>query len=83
MLSKMSEVPVHRVEITFTYNLPANELEIAQMISLLTGTVSSETLIDRLPFVSDAKEEAELAAEDAGLGRGRRILRDTKSKEGH
>ena len=61
MLSQMSEVPAHRVEITFTYNLPANELEIAQMISLLTGTVSNETLIDRLPFISDAKEEAELA----------------------
>ena len=73
MLSKMSEVPVHRVEITFTYNLPANELEIAQMISLLTGTVSSETLLERLPFVSDAKEEAELAAEEKTESYRRRL----------
>lgn len=48
----------------FTYNLPANELEISQMISNLKDIVSSETLIGRLPFVADAKEEAEDAKEE-------------------
>ena len=61
------------MEITFTYNLPANELEIAQMISLLTGTVSSETLLERIPFVSDAKEEAELAVEEKTESYRRRL----------
>lgn len=59
--SRMALVPTHRVDIVFTYNLPANELETAQMISYLTGLASSETLLDQLPFVTDAKEEAELA----------------------
>lgn len=56
----MLTVPAHRVDIVFTYNLPANELEVAQMISYLQGFASNETLLDRLPFVSDAKEEAEI-----------------------
>ena len=73
MLSQMSVVPAHRIEVTFTYNLPANELEIAQMISLLTGTVSTETLLERLPFVADAKEEAELADAEKAESYRRRI----------
>lgn len=72
-LAKMSVVPAHRIEVTFTYNLPANELEIAQMISLLTGTVSTETLLERLPFVADAKEEAELADAEKTESYRRRI----------
>lgn len=72
-LARMSVVPAHRIEVTFTYNLPANELEIAQMISLLTGTVSTETLLERLPFVADAKEEAELADAEKAESYRRRI----------
>lgn len=53
-----------RVEITFTRNLPANDLETAQMISALTGIASSETLLAQLSFVTDAKEEAELAKKE-------------------
>lgn len=60
----MSEVPTHRVDIVFTYNLPANELEISQMVSNLKDIASDETLLDRLPFVSDAKEEAALAKKE-------------------
>ncbi len=59
--SLMRNVPVHRVDIVFTRNLPVNELEVAQMISYLQGLVSNETLLEQLSFVSDAKEEAELA----------------------
>lgn len=60
----METVPTHRVDIVFTYNLPANELELSQMINNLKGTVSNETLLERLPFISDAKEEAELVKKE-------------------
>lgn len=62
--SCMQTVPTHRVDIVFTYNLPANELEVAQMISYLQGLASNETLLDQLSFVSDAKEEAELVKKE-------------------
>lgn len=58
--SCMQTVPTHRVDIVFTYNLPANELEVAQMIDYLKDAVSNETLLERIPFVSDAKEEMKL-----------------------
>ncbi len=57
-------VPLHEIDIEFHRNLPANELEIAQMVSTLSGIVSDETLLARVPFVTDAKEEAELAAQE-------------------
>lgn len=63
-LNSMEEVPTHRIDIVFTYNLPANELEISQMINYLKGLASDETLLDQLPFVSDAKEESELARKE-------------------
>ena len=59
--SKMQEVPGHRVDIVFTHNLPANELEIAQMVNYLKGTASDVTLLSQLPFVTDAEEEYEIA----------------------
>lgn len=62
--NSMQTVPTHRVDIVFTYNLPANELEVAQMISYLQGLASNETLLDQLSFVGDAKEEAELAKKE-------------------
>lgn len=62
--NSMQIVPTHRIDIVFTYNLPANELEVAQMISYLTGLASNETLLDQLSFVGDAKEEAELAKKE-------------------
>ena len=58
--SVMAVVPSHRVDIVYNYNLPANELEISQMIANLQDVVSSETLLSRLPFITDSKEEAEL-----------------------
>lgn len=62
--SCMQAVPTHRVDIVFTYNLPANELEVAQMISYLTGLASNETLLGQLSFIGDAKEETELAKKE-------------------
>ena len=70
---QMQEVPVHRVDIIFTHNLPANELETSQMISNLKDLASTETLLDQLSFVGDAKEEAELAAEEKANDYKRRI----------
>lgn len=63
-LNSMEEVPTHRVDIVFTYNLPANNLETAQMINNLNGMVTQETLIGQLDFVGDPKEEAELAKKE-------------------
>lgn len=57
----MEYVPVHRVDIIFTRNLPVNELETSEMISNLSGIATSETLLSQLSFVKDAKEESELA----------------------
>lgn len=57
---EMKEVPIHRVDVKFTHNLPANNLEMSQMIANLKGTVTDETLLDQLDFVADPKEEAEL-----------------------
>ena len=57
----MGCVPIHRVDIVFTRNLPVNELEVSKMINNLHGIATSETLLSQLSFVSDPKEEAELA----------------------
>ena len=42
-------------------NVLRHELEIAQMINYLKGLASDETLLERLPFITDAKEEVEIA----------------------
>lgn len=55
------------ISITFTRNLPADLLDIAQTINQLRGVVSDKTLISLLPFVKDADKEAELLKEDAPL----------------
>lgn len=56
------------VKITFTRNLPTNDLEIAQMVNMLRGVVSNATLLAQLPFVDDPEAEVEkLAEENANL----------------
>ena len=45
------------IDITFTRNLPTNELEIAELVNKLRGLVSDETLISQLPFVDNAQIE--------------------------
>lgn len=64
----MDRVPIHKIDIVFTRNLPVNELEISEMINNLSGIASSETLLSRLSFVSDPKEEAELARKEREEG---------------
>ena len=49
----------NNVTITFTRKLPKNLNELAQMIANLSGKVSTETLIEQLPFVEDATSEVE------------------------
>lgn len=52
--------------ITFTRNLPVNEVEIAQEINMLRGLVSTETLISQLPFIENPQLELErLAGENS------------------
>lgn len=45
------------VKITFTRNLPVDTGVVADMISKLRGMVSTETLIQQLPFVTDVGTE--------------------------
>lgn len=47
------------VEIKFTRNLPANELEIAQMVATLQGMVPDSALLAQLPFVDDPEAAVE------------------------
>ncbi len=54
----MEYVPIHRVDVTFTRNMPVNELEVSQMVRNLQGIAARETLLAQLSFVGDPKEEA-------------------------
>lgn len=56
----MPIIPVEEIEIKMTLTFPKNDLEIAQMISYLSGNVTNQTLISNLSFVEDAIEEDEL-----------------------
>jgi len=61
----------NEVDIVFRRALPANEMELAQMVSTLNGMVPAETLLAQLPFIDDSKAaKAELDNEKAeGLKR--------------
>ena len=47
------------IQPVFTRNRPQNETELANMVKGLYGLLSDETLISRLPFVENAREEIE------------------------
>ncbi|MGL4742661.1 MAG: phage portal protein [Sarcina sp.] len=47
------------IHIVYSRSLPANEIEISQMINNLEGKVSNETLISKIPFVHDPVQEIE------------------------
>lgn len=55
----MNFYELENIKITIVRTLPVNNLEIAQMISLLNKNVSLETLISQLPFVEDPVKELE------------------------
>lgn len=54
------------VQITFTYSLPQNELEAAEMVKTLQGIVPDELLLPQLPFVSDTAAALELLGRQRG-----------------
>ncbi len=60
----MEFVPLHRIDVVFTRNMPVNELETSQMVRNLAGLATSETLLAQLSFVGDPKEEAQKAAKE-------------------
>lgn len=55
------------IYITFTRNIPANLLEITEMVEKLQGIVDKETLLNLLPFVDDPKYVLERLAEDEDM----------------
>jgi len=58
------------VSITFSPNIPANIVELANIVTALNGSVSKQTLLSQLPFIPDPLEEmAQLKKEqDESLG---------------
>lgn len=77
MAIKGRSVDVSNVTISMVRNLPANDLETAQMVAQLNGSVSNETLIGQLSFVDDAatevgklqaQKEANVAIQQASFG---------------
>ena len=72
----MEYVPLHRIDIVFTRNLPVNELEVSQMVNNLSGIATSETLLSQLSFVGDPKEEARLAAKERILNEKMRNVQE-------
>lgn len=61
---KMSFYEIEDLQITIPRTLPANDLELAQIVNLLNNQASSETLLAQLPFIEDpVKEREKLKAE--------------------
>jgi SPP1 family phage portal protein len=61
---KGKAVDVSDVTITMTRNLPANDMEAAQMIATLRDMVSNQTLIGQLSFVDDPATENQIVEEE-------------------
>lgn len=51
------------IDITFTRNIPTNDLETAQMVNLYKDLVSDDTLLAQIPFVEDIAAEVERVKE--------------------
>lgn len=81
--SRMAVVDVSKIDIVFTRNLPVNSLETSQMINNLRGIASTETLLEQLDFVSDAKEEKELLDKESADEYEERIRRTEGIAKGH
>lgn len=64
---RSTEIDVGDIVIDFKHTAPTNDLEIAQMVSLLYGKplVSNETMTKLFSFVEDAKAENKTAANEA------------------
>ena len=60
---KLGEEVYRDIVINFERNIPEDISDIANAVSQLKGTVSDETLLSTLPFVTDPKVEAEKVME--------------------
>lgn len=56
---KLGEEVFRDIEITFKRNIPADEQAIVNIVNGLKGTVSDETLLGQIPFVTDVQAELE------------------------
>lgn len=72
---------LQEIDITFTRNIPNNEIEIAEMINNLRGIASDETLLEQLSFIESAKEELERRNEEKGSTSLYDSLFDTKEDD--
>ena len=63
VIKGQAKLNVDTINIVMNRTLPVNELETAQMISLLKDTVSLETLLSKLPFIENTEQEAEAVRE--------------------
>lgn len=81
---KGKAVDVSNTEIIMTRNLPANDLETAQMISNLSNMVSNETLISQLSFIDDPADENKkvMAEKDAEVKRQQEAFSMSMGDEG-
>ena len=60
---KLGEEVFRDIQITFKRNIPNDETQVYQMVNMLKGTVSDETLLGQLPFISDVTAELERVKE--------------------
>jgi SPP1 family phage portal protein len=56
---KASEAVWRDININFVRNLPQNYTEIINLVNSLKGTVSDETLLGQIPFITDVQSELE------------------------
>jgi SPP1 family phage portal protein len=56
---KGAPLALDTIKIVMNRTTPVNELELAQIITSLKGSVSTETLLSKLPFVEDVQKELE------------------------
>jgi len=56
---KLGEEVFRDIEISFKRNIPADEAAIVNIVNGLKGTVSDETLLGQIPFVTDVQKELE------------------------
>lgn len=51
------DIEAYDVDVTFTHNLPTNIADVADTINKLRGLVSTQTLLEQIPFIDDPCEE--------------------------
>ena len=60
---KLGEEVFRDIQIEFKRNIPADEAALINMINSLKGTVSDQTLLSQIPFITDVERELELVQE--------------------